>query len=90
MVATAAILLFARITTLLIEGIGVIIKEDTEMSTNRKAKDIAIDAATTAAIIELIGAVKIGLMWAMQEDSMPKTKTYLSENFEILRTNFTK
>ena len=60
------------------------------MSTNRKAKDIAIDAATTAAIIELLGAVKIGIMWVMQPDSIPKPKAYLNNNAEILKANFTK
>lgn len=57
---------------------------------NSKAKDIAGTAVMTAAVFELIGAVKTLALMIMDEECFVEQKAYLSENFEILRTNFTK
>ena len=63
------------------------------MSTNER-KDKMLDAAGTAAAVvavyELVDAARIGVNWFLQEDNAVEFKEYMHNNFETLRTNFTK
>lgn len=58
------------------------------MSNNKK--DIVAGAVLTAAAFEGFEALRIIVAKWADPEAMPEVKAYLTENFEILRTNFTK
>lgn len=60
------------------------------MSRSDRIKDIAVDAAATAAIIELIGAVRIGLLWLMDPEVASKQKAYIRDKIESIAYYQTK
>ena len=62
-----------------------------EMSSRSdRVKDIAMDAAATAAIIELIGAARIGLLWLMDPEVASKQKAYVRNKLESIAYYHTK
>lgn len=58
------------------------------MSSNNK--DMVKGAIITAVAFEGFEALRIIVAKWADPEAMPEVKAYLTENFEILRTNFTK
>lgn len=60
------------------------------MGNNTNYKTIVAEAGTYAVIGFALNAIQQLIFYAMQPDVLVEEKAYLKENFEILRTNFTK